>query len=67
MGTPRSSSRRPSPIVGLSILAALALAACGGAAGRGADDIPDPPTLTVPDLYAPIADAGPDAGDAGAR
>jgi len=52
----------------LSLLA-LRTGCCGAKGARAtAEDVPEPPTLTVPDPYAPVTpvDAGGEDADAGA-
>ena len=48
-------------LVALALAAGIAGGVCCGATGPDSD-IPAPPTLAVPDLYAPLPDAGPDSG-----
>ena len=48
-------------LVALALVAGIASGVSCGAPGPDTD-IPEPPTLEAPDLYAPLADAGPDAG-----
>jgi hypothetical protein len=52
-------------LLALALAAGVASGVCCGAAGPDSG-IPEPPSLTVPDLYAPLPDGGPDGGpDAG--